>query len=351
MTVPKVTYEIYYQGTNITGSILPYLISFSYTDKSKGEADELEITLEDSDQLWQNAWYPTKGDKISAKIFDLGKVLDCGTFTVDEIVSSISIDGDILSIKGIGAGINKAIRTKNSYAHENKTLREIANTIAAKHGLKLQGNIENVRIARETQYREHDLKFLQRLANDYGYTFSIRENLLIFTSVFELENKTEALTINRNEIISSEITDKTSNSFRAVKLSYHNPKEKTVITFEKKEDDPAFTGGKVDTLEIKLRAENKQQAEIKSKVALYNANSLQQEGNATILGNILALAWNNCTLLGRGVFSGNYYIRESSHLVEKDGGYTTSIDIKRTGLIEKEKKAKKKEESESDSEF
>lgn len=339
MKAPIVTYEIIYQGTNITGNILPYLISFTYTDKAKGEADELELTLEDSDKLWQNDWYPTKGDKISAKIFDLGKVLDCGTFTVDEITSDISTDGDIITIKGLAAGINNKIRTKNSYAHENKTLREIANTIASKHGLTLQGTIDNVRIARETQYRETDLSFLARIAAEYGYTFSIRNTDLIFTSVFELESKNEALTIHRNEIISSSITDKTSKSFKAVKLSYHNPQQKKVISFEQQETEPSYTGAKVDTLEIKLRAENKQQAEIKAKVALYNMNSLQQEGNVEIPGNILALAGNNCTLLERGMFSGKYYINQSTHTVDKDGGYTTSIDIKRTGLIEQQKKA------------
>src|SRR6266542_1094174 len=116
MVLPKATYEIIYNSTNITAAILPCVISFSYTDKAKSEADEIELTLEDSDKLWQNEWYPTKGDTITAKIFLLGQVLNCGIFTVDEIAGTGSRDaGDTISIKGIAAGINKKIRTKTSF--------------------------------------------------------------------------------------------------------------------------------------------------------------------------------------------------------------------------------------------
>ena len=338
MNAPKAQYEILYNGTNITGSILPFVINFSYTDKSKGEADEIELQLEDTDKLWQNEWYPTKGDTLQANIFVLGQELNCGVFTVDEIVSEGTKDGgDVISIKGIAAGINKKIRTRNSYAHENKTLREIANTIAAKHGLSVQGRIIDVRIARETQYNETDLHFLHRIADEYGYTFSIRDKLLIFTNIFEIETKTEALTIKRAEMISRSITDKTSKTYKAVKISHHNPKQRKVITHEQRESEPAYKDAKSDTLVIHLRAENSQQAEIKSKVALYRANSLQQSGNVSIPGNILALAGNNCEVTGCGVFSGKYHISQSTHNVSKDSSYITDLELKRTGLIETKK--------------
>lgn len=332
MNVPRATYEVIYNGKNITGDILPYVKSFTYSDKSKGEADELEIVMEDSEKLWQNNWYPAKGDTVSAKIFYLGNILNCGTFTVDEISGEGSADGDTFSLKGIAAGINKKIRTKNSYAHENKTLREIVNTIAAKHGFTVVGEINNVSIGRETQHKETDLKFLQRLANDYGYTFSIRDKQLIFTDVFSIEKKQDALTITRQEITSYSITDKTSNTFKSAKNSYHNPRKNEVISYEENEDE---FDSKEDVLDLHLRAENEQQAEIKTKVALYNANSLQQSGTIEMPGNVLVMAGNNCSLQGLGNFSGEYYIDSTSHSVAPDGGYTTSAEIKRVGLIEK----------------
>lgn len=323
------TYEIVYNGTNITSDILPYVLSFNYTDKAAGETDELELTVEDTNGLWINEWYPVKGDKITARIFNLGKVLECGTFTVDEISASGGSSGNTVSIKGVAAGINKKMRTKTCYAHENKSLREIANTIGSKHGLKVIGEIANVRIGRVTQYRETDLNFLQRLANEYGYTFSVRDSEMTFTNIFTIEDKKAALTITPQEMISWSLTDKTSKTFKAVRISYHNPKEKKVVSFQHTEDNDAFKQAKNDDMEMKVKAENQQQAEIKARAALYKANSKQQEGSVEMQGNVYALAGNNCELDGIGYFSGRYYIESSSHSVSKDGGYTTSLELKR----------------------
>lgn len=334
MNATKPTYEIVYNGKNITGDILHHVLAFTYTDKASGETDELEIQVEDKYGLWRNEWYPIKGDTITARIYHLGNVLQCGTFTVDEMSASGGSSGDTVSIKAIAAGINKQLRTRNCYAHENKTLREIANTVAAKHELTLEGNIDNIRIGRETQYDETDLGFLQRVANEYGYTFSVRDNKLTFTSIFDIENKKAALSFSSKEIISWSITDKTAHTYKAARVVYHNRDEKEVIDVEHKETTDAFKTAKVDNLILKLRAENTQQAEAKAKAALYRRNSLQQEGSMELPGNVFAIAGNNCIIEELGVFSGLYYIKASTHTVSKDSGYTTSIEIKRVGLIE-----------------
>lgn len=337
MLVPRATYEVVYNGKNITDDILPFVIAFTYTDKCKGEADELELQMEDSAGLWRLDWYPVKGDTITARIFKGGQVLECGTFEVDEIEGSGSMEGDTFSIRALAAGIKKNFRTKNSFAHENKTLREIVNTVAAKHGLTIVGTIDDIRIGRKTQTHQSDLAFLQALSLEFGYTFSIRNNSLVFESIFELENRTAALTISRNEIGSYSIKDKTSNTYKSASISFHNAKEKKLITHEVAESNEAFSTAKSDTLKIQLRAENKQQAERMAKAALYRANSLQQEGSLEMEGNVFALAGNTCELVHVGMFSGKYFINQSAHSVSKDGGYTTSVDVKRVGLVQKQK--------------
>lgn len=337
MNVPKTKYEIVYNGKNITGDILPFVLSFVYSDKSAGEADELELVLEDKLDLWKNEWFPTKGDTLSAKIIDVNGTLDCGVFTIDELSGEGSTDGDRFTIKALAAGINKKLRSKNSHAHENKNLREIATHIAAKHGLSVSGTIQDVRISRVTQYRETDLAFLKRLSFEYGYTFNIRDKQLIFTSVFELETKASALEIHRNEITGWNVSDKTAQTYSRAKIAYHNPKQKKVISHEQAETTDAFKTAKVDTLELKVKADNQQQAQLKTKVALYRANSLQQEGSIEMPGNIYAVAGNNITLVGLGVFSGLYYLETSSHNVDRDGGYVTTLNIKRVGMVDKAK--------------
>jgi phage protein D len=343
MNVQPVKYEILYNGKNITGDIIQYVISLTYTDNSQGKADEMEIVLEDVANLWKNEWYPTKGDTITARIIHPEQgTLECGTFDIDEITGDAGDAGDTFTIKGIAAGIKKTIRTKKSYAHENKSLREIANHVASFHGLKLVGKIADVRIARVTQWQETDLKFLRRIAGDYGYTFSIRDKQLIFTSVFDLEKKEASFTLNRTEITSWSITDKTSNTYQAARVSFHHPRKKKTISHTTQEKDETHSSVKSDTLEIKVKAENEQQAEIKSRVALYRANSLQQEGSVSIPGNIYAVAGNNCELNGIGMFSGLYYLDSTTHTVDASGGYTSEISVKRVGLVGK---AKQKKES------
>ncbi len=44
--------EISFAGVNITKSIQPYLLSLSYTDNEEGEADDLQLTLQDEDGLF-----------------------------------------------------------------------------------------------------------------------------------------------------------------------------------------------------------------------------------------------------------------------------------------------------------
>lgn len=339
MVVDKPSYEILYNGKNITGDILPYCLSFTYTDKSEGESDEIELQLEDSRFLWRLDWYPVKGDKITARIFKRGNTLECGTFVIDEIQIAGSRGGDTVSMRALAAGTNKKLRTKTSSAHENKTLKEIANTIAQKYGLTVQGAIADVRLNRFHTFRETDLSALKRLSNEFGYTFAIRDTKMIFTNIFELENKQSALTISRKEITSFSITDKTAHTFKAANVVYHDPRKKKVTKNTQAEKNDTYKTVKPDTLEVRVKAENAQQAELKAKVSLYHANSLQQEGSIDMPGNVLALAGNNCELVGFGVCSGKFYIKTSTHAVSRDGGYTTSLEIKRVGLVDKSKQS------------
>lgn len=334
------SYEIIYNGKDITKDILPFVLSMTYTDKSEGESDELEIVVEDKDGLWANEWYPQKGDSIVARIKSNSEVMECGVFEVDELTGTGGSSGSSVSIKALGAGIKNKIRTKKSYAHENKTLREIANTIAAAHGMTVEGNIANIRIARVTQYRQNDLKFLKKLSHEYGYIFSIRGKKLIFSSIFDIEGASASFVIDGKNIISWSITDKTSETYLNARISYHNSKQKKVISHTQKEKSPSYSSVKSDSLEIHIRAENQQQAEIKSKVALYRTNSLQQSGTVDMPGNIIALAGNNCDLEGLGMFSGLYYISESKHTISRSDGYVTSLTVKRIALLTKEREKK-----------
>jgi phage protein D len=380
LNLSTATYKILYNNKNITQDISDHLISLTYTDKVSGESDELELSIEDSDLLWQNAWYPGKGAKLTAEIINDGRVLNCGNFTIDELeMNSSRSGGDVLTIKAIATGITKTLRTKRSTAHENKNLREIINTIAAANGLTVMGNIDNIIFNRITQYDRTDLDFLAQLASDYGYTFSIRDTVITFTSIYELEGKNHILTLDKTEITAWSIKDKTAHVYKAAKVQYHNPDTNTTVDYEQDAEDietegggndtePAFvpaasgttnndTGvffnfnastlrgvpansGFVDTgysssdmLAIKMRVENRQQAEARAKAALHKKNTQESDGSIATMGNVLLVAGVNFELTGMGTLSGIQHIVQSSHTIDRSGGYITAFYIKRIKKI------------------
>lgn len=352
MNALTVTYNLIYNSKNITRDIADYLLSLTYSDKVKGESDELEIVLHDKDLLWQNDWYPKKGDTIQAQIIDGLNVLNCGAFTVDELELSSSRDGDIFTIKALAEGITKKIRTKNSSAHENKTLRELANTVAAKHGFTVGGNIEDIRIGRITQYQETDLAFLDRIASTYGYVFSIRDKQLIFTSVFELEKKQHILSIDKTEMTSFSLKDNTIGTFKKAKVRHHNAKTNNLesydVDYESLGEDqlPIYSGSDSDPgddhLPVYTRVENKQQAELVGKAKLHEANDKEKIASVAAPGNVLIVSGVNIEHTGCGTFSGIYHVKESTHSLSRGSSYTVTYDSKKVQAIDKSKHRPKK---------
>lgn len=343
MTVREPKFKITYSGKNITEDITRYLIDVTYTDHAEGESDEVELRMEDTDGLWRGDWYPTKGEKLTLEIGYDDFLMPCGTFEVDEI--ELGGAPDEITIRALASPINGKLRTKNSAAYENQTLKQIASTIAGKNGLSVTGEIEDVRFARVTQNRETDLGFLKRISYDYGHVFSVRDKKLIFTTIYKLEEGSSVKEIDRTDLRSYSIRDKTAQSFKDAKVKYHNPAEKKVIDASKdKTEAKEITKG--DTLFMTTKAENKQQAEQKAKAALHRANSRQQEGTINLEGQPLLVAGNNFELTGLGQLSGKFHIVKSTHKISRGGGYTTSCEIKRVGYIEVKKQASKKPKKE-----
>ncbi len=52
----RATAQISFQGSDITGDILPYFLSMTYTDNEDGETDDFQLKLQDRDQIWMTKW-------------------------------------------------------------------------------------------------------------------------------------------------------------------------------------------------------------------------------------------------------------------------------------------------------
>lgn len=347
MQAIKPQVRITYNSRDITRDVTPYLVSLQYTGEVKGRADTVELVMEDTAALWRNNWYPTKGDRLELEIGYPDLMVNCGAFTVDEI--ALAGPPDQITIRGIATGFARALRTKTSFAHERKTLAQIAAVVAAKNGLTVTGTIPDVYIKRATQYRETDLCFLERLAGDYGCVFSVRDTSLIFTIADDLESGAAGMEIDRSDLESYSLEDKTSESWSRVTVKYRDPKTKTTVEATAESDgeviptipaeawvDPLTAASYIsaDTLEIRgKRTENKGQAQSVAASAL-RQNLQKLTGTIKIPGNPLLMEGSNFDLTGMGALSGKFHVVRCNHDISA-AGYFTTLDIKRTGAIAK----------------
>lgn len=64
----RTTVKVVYEVVDVSADIATYILSFEYTDKSSGESDEIQLTLEDREGKWLSSWFPSKGDTVTASI-------------------------------------------------------------------------------------------------------------------------------------------------------------------------------------------------------------------------------------------------------------------------------------------
>lgn len=327
----KIYLKVLYNDVNITADISHNLLSFNYTD-NLSEADTLDIELEDADQKWQNEWYPEKGAKIKASIgIDGGKVLECGTFEIDEI--ELVGAPDAVNIRCIAAGFKEGQkRSKKSHVHEGKTLAEIVRTVASSAGLKVKGDVGNVRVGRMVQRQATDLRFLKNLARKYGYIFNVRDGYAIFMKSSELEDKPSVGAFKKTDLMNFSIRDKSTKTYKLASVRYHNPETGETVTHEETSD---MDGNSDDVLELEYTAETEAQAREMTKEALRAANRLQQSGSISLPGSPVLCSGNVISLQGLGRLSGDYIIKSASHTIGNSEGWLVDAEIYKVNYKEK----------------
>jgi phage protein D len=354
-TLDHIYMKVLYNGKNITADLSKSLMSFNYTD-NMSEADTLDISVEDSDCKWQSEWYPQKGAKITAEIGILGgEVLDCGTFEIDEI--EFTGIPDSVNIRCIAAGFKQGQkRTLKSHVHEKKTLSEIVHTIAADLGLKVIGNVSQVKVDRLVQQKKGNLTMLKKLAARYGCTFNVRDQNLIFIKNEDLEGKQAVEYFDKTDLISFSLTDRTFGTYSSASIKFHNPTAGSVIEYNTSEGGLPNSD---DVLHLDYSVDSMEQAQQMTKSALREANKMQQSGNISLPGSAILISGNVISLLRLGRLSGDYLIKSASHTISSTSGWLADLEVYKVGFKEetekqteknttkKKKKEKKKKEEES----
>jgi len=328
-----------YAGRNITADVTTMVTEISYKDKVAHHSDEVEVTLEDRDHRWQGPWFPVRGDFVELFIgYDGEKLLDCGDFQVDEL--ELKGPPDSFHMKCIAAGITPSIRTPRSAAYENQTLLQVANTVAARHGMTVVGAPQSINVAwaRLSERTETDLNFLRSLALRHNYDFSIRGQQLVFYARTPLEQQQSLMTLSRTEFIPSsylpvksfEFNTRTQQIYRSATVAYLNPQQKKLIAAQSQAQADGINSVPTgDDLHIVTRCEVPQHAQLKADSALHDANKDQVTGRIETEGTILLCAGVNVDISGFAAFDGKYHIESSRHRLERSSGYTTEVEVRK----------------------
>ena len=197
-----------YNDKDISADLQQYLKNVSYTDNMSGEADDLQLTLEDKAGLWQSTWFPEKGAvlDVSVKLINWQSVgvqlVRFGLFEIDEITSS-GMPSEV-QIKAVSVPDNNNLRgAERTRSWEKAELKRIANDIATGAELELYYDVKdyNPVIDRAEQTEQSDLSFLYKLCADHGLALKIcNKQLVIFDEADYEAGEAVALVTNPKSI-------------------------------------------------------------------------------------------------------------------------------------------------------
>ncbi len=344
MEARRISAIIKYNNKDISADISKYLKSISYTDNLSGEADDLQITLEDRDGLWQSTWMPEKGALLDATLQQkywqnlsaLPQSLRLGLFEIDEITSS-GYPSEV-QIKAVSVPDNNTLRgTERSRSWEKAKLQVIANDIASAAGMSLFWDTEeNPVLDRAEQTEQSDLSFLYAICKDKGLALKISDKKIIVFDEAKYEAEKAKITILKPGAVYKEesgmkylfvgtgysLRTKIRDIYAACRVNYQQGSSKSNI-----EATYTVAGKKGKTLQVNEQVESVAEALNLAKKRLREKNKDEVTGSLNMLGNFVLLSGVTVDLLGFGAFDGRYLITRASHDI--GSGYTTNIDVRR----------------------
>ncbi len=349
---PRKTETILYftdKKINVTESLAPDLISFSYDDKEGGELDEISVSLKDDKGKWAGRWKPDSGEIVRAKIKTEAGVLNCGTFYVDSMRSAFG-SSSTFELRAVSAPLNTPIRRRlKTRSWEKLSLKTIAAGIAKEAELKcLYDSQENPKYDRQDQKGESDLTFLSRLCEESGFSLKVTDNKLVIYDQLSYEKKKPITTLTKgvSDILSADFEASVSNNYKSVTVSYRDPKQKKEgkagsynmnLEKEKKTTNAAvmeftYTDPDADPngqeYKLKKRATSIEEAERLAKAKMRQLNRRTVTGNMSIVGDVRLIAGVVVAIKGFGSFDGNFFIENAGHSVSSSG-YVTSLSLRR----------------------
>lgn len=333
MNTRRTILQAVYGNVDITEDLRRYITGWTYTDNLSGQADDLQITLEDREQLWSGPWMPEEGAVIRAKIVREnwereGETdgLDIGQFEVDEV--EVSGSPSTATVKALSVPESSSLRGENkNRAWEKTRLSVVAGDVASSAGLNLFYDTgDDPEYDRVDQTEETDLAFLLRLCNDAGLCLKVTDAQIAIFDEQKYEAQDPIGTIQKGDkSIKGQRGKRTlSGVYSSCRVEYHDAGKDQTIRYTFTPPTPPST---TRVLVINEEVSSIKQAERLAKKRLRESNKNAVTFSLSLTGDIRYLTGLTVNLVGFGVFDGKYIITQANH--EQTSGYNTSLELRR----------------------
>lgn len=308
MNPRKAKASVTYNGANIDTKLAEYLQSFSYTDVAAGESDSLSLVVNDRNRKWIKAWFPSKGDTMSASIVmnnwskegDTQK-LSCGSFVIDDF--GFSGTPIRLKLEAVAIPATSSFKeTQRTHTYENTTLENIGKEVAKRAGIKLYYEAPEVSIEKVEQSEKDDCSFYNELVKLYGFAMKIYKSKIVVFQEATYEKKKAVATLTESNIEPNWSWNTTlSKTYTGAKYEYtNNDKNKTFVV-------EVGSGDRI--LKVTDATSTLAEAERITLAKLNDANKNDTTMSVTLTkANRKIIATACVTIKGLGKLDGKYYV-------------------------------------------
>lgn len=318
-----------YNGKNITEELEDFLLNWNITDNLSGEIDDLNINLEDTEALWLQTWFPSKGATIEPVILrehwaTKSFATKIGLFEIDEVNGTNSI----ITINAMATSQNSSLRGEEKCAAWEKTnLKTVMSTIAKKNKMTLVWQTsENPKKDRYEQDNQTDLAFLHEQCKEEGLCLKIASNKIIVLDEKDYENQPAVEVINRIpketdiiKIIDYSFKTTLTDIYAACRVQHHNTSKKKNIKATFNAPNAPKTGR---TLVIKQEVKSQAEALKLARKVLREKNKNAITFTLEVLSQIHIDAGMAFILKGFGSLNGKYIAYKVIH---SPGGCTLNL--------------------------
>ncbi|WP_158652219.1 phage late control D family protein [Helicobacter felis] len=272
--------------------------SVNYTDYEKDQVDTLNLKLAPNSKL------PKFGDRLD---FWLGwtNYYYMGGFYVSAIKETYRKG---YSIDATAINFTKEMAVRKSRSFNNIRVADIVRVIAREHGLKNRINFkfaDNVLDVME-QTDESDMSFCARLAKEYGCSFSVKNDTILFYDRDIKNYERRRYKMNADACISLEIEYLTTKHYRSVEVHYTDKAGKEQIV---------KVGNGIPVRTLTIEAKNDQQAYIAGTAKLKELNTQKTKGSLQALGQVLFAG--GLLELHKGGKKETHIITQTEHSLDK----------------------------------